>query len=245
MTTIQHQRTIGVALLFILIIGIAVLLIRSADDGVVTHNEQQVLNLDLESHDDAETTEPYVSEAIVNLEKDAQHSDELTLAQTVVEPNTAPAPIPTPVPTPASKPAPAPIPKSVPKQVVSPAPTPKAAPKQAVTPTPKPTVTPKPAPIPKPVVATTPKPAPVVKAEQAATTAWVVQLASFSVKANADALSLQAKEMGYKSVIESGESSSGKVYRVRLEPIADKEKAQAVANTINQKLKLTTQVMQE
>jgi cell division septation protein DedD len=199
MTTIQHQRIIGVVLLFSVIIGIAMILIRSADDGVVIDNTEQISSLGFEP-DSAEMTKPYVSEARINLEAPDKHSDELTLAPTVIEPDTAPAPAPAPAPVPAPVPVPAPAPVPVP------------APK-------------------------------VTQAEP--TVAWVIQLASFSVKANADALSLQAKQMGYKSVLETSEGSNGKIYRVRLEPIADKLKAQAVASELNKKLKLTTQVLQE
>jgi DedD protein len=175
MTTIQHQRIIGVVLLFSVIIGIAMILIRSADDGVAIDNTEQISSLSFKP-DSAEITKPYVSEAKINLEPSAQHSDELTLAPTVIEADTAPA----------------------------------------------------------------------LKETQAQPTAtWIIQLASFSVKANADALSLQAKQMGYKSVIETSEGSNGKIYRVRLEPIADKLKVQAVATQLNKKLKLSTQVLQE
>jgi len=79
----------------------------------------------------------------------------------------------------------------------------------------------------------------------AAAERWIIQLASFSVKSNADALSAQVKKMGYKSVIENSDSVSGKVYRVRLEPMADKQKAQAIASDLNKKLTLSTQVLQE
>lgn len=213
MTTIQLQRIIGVVLLFSVIIGIAMILIRSADDGVPVDNTEQISSLGFEP-DSAEITKPYVSEARINLEGSAQYSDELTLAPTVEDPapsvtQSVPAPPPSvtqSVPTPAPKvmeSAPAPAPK-----VTQSAPAPKVT-------------------------------------QSVPTVAWVIQLASFSVKANADALSLQAKQMGYKSVIENSEGSNGKIYRVRLEPIADKLKAQAVASELNKKLKLTTQVLQE
>jgi cell division protein FtsN len=175
MTTIQHQRIIGVVLLFSVIIGIAMILIRSADDGAAIDNTEQISSLGFESHN-TEISEPYVSEVIIDLDRAAQHSEALTLAQTVVVPETAPAPK-------------------------------------------------------------------IVQAELTAT--WVIQLASFSVKANADALNLQAKAMGYKSVIEYSEGLNGKIYRVRLEPIADKQKAQTIASDLNKKLKLSTQVLQE
>ncbi|MDO7710039.1 MAG: hypothetical protein MUQ51_00230, partial [Pseudomonadota bacterium] len=89
MTTIQHQRIIGVVLLFSVIIGIAMILIRSADDGVAIDNTEQISSLGFKP-DSAEITKPYVSEARINLEASAQNSDDLTLAQTVIEPDTAP-----------------------------------------------------------------------------------------------------------------------------------------------------------
>ncbi|MFT7414337.1 MAG: cell division septation protein DedD [Methylophagaceae bacterium] len=184
MTTIQLQRIIGVALLFSVIIGIAMLLIRSADDGVAIDNTEQISNLGFDSQI-AEITEPYVEEATINLEPVKQSPDELIPEQAMVESKT----------------------------------------------------------IPEPVVAE-PLPDKIVQADISAQK-WVIQLASFSVKANADALSLQIDKMGYKSVIENSNGVSGKVYRVRLEPMADKRKAQAIANDLSKTLTLSTQVLQE
>jgi len=225
MTAIQLQRIIGVVLLFSLIVGIAILLIRSADDGVAIDNTQPMSTLGIEPQV-ADVVEPYITEAIINPVSDAQQSVISPLEQTAVEQKAVEAKLAPVEPVVESIVKPAPV---VPIEV-------KPVPVKPVTAAVKPPVI-KPAPI-----ATKPIPAavPAVTAEK-----WIVQLASFSVKANADALNSQAKQMGYKSVIENSDSANGKVYRVRLEPVADKQKAQAVASDINKKLKLSPQVFQE
>jgi cell division protein FtsN len=74
---------------------------------------------------------------------------------------------------------------------------------------------------------------------------WVLQLASFSVRKNAEALSAQLTEMGYKPMIETTSSSTGKlIYRVRLQPVSDRSKLEQTAQTLNRALKLNTQILQ-
>tara|TARA_R110002050_G_scaffold1244_4_gene8613 strand:+ start:49346 stop:50053 length:708 start_codon:yes stop_codon:yes gene_type:complete len=235
MTAIQLQRIIGVVLLFSLIVGIAILLIRSADDGVAIDNTEQTSKLGFEPHS-ASVVEPYVTEAIINPVSGEQHSSvvvpleqavieqkPVSVAPVVVKPVTAKAVSVEPI---AIKPV-APKPDPV-----------KPVPVEPSVVKPKPVVA-KPAPI--NVVASKPAAAAqIIPAEK-----WVVQLASFSVKANADALNLQAQQMGYKSVIENSDGENGKIYRVRLEPMADKQKAQTIADDLGKKLALATRVLQE
>lgn len=240
MTTVQLQRIIGVALLFSVIIGVAMLLIRSADDGADSDNTKQAASLAFEPQN-SETKLPYVSEAIVNTDSATNSPETIVVEPAVSEANITPAPQSTPTP------EPTPVPEKTPEPVKAPASKPAKIPAPETVKTPAAT----PIKVPTPVAVKKPTPAKVVvpvsakKAQAESKESWVIQLASFSVKANADALNLQAKDMGYKSVIEESDGANGKIYRVRLEPIADKQKAQNVASEINNKFKLTSQVLQE
>ncbi len=73
---------------------------------------------------------------------------------------------------------------------------------------------------------------------------WVLQLASFSVRKNADALSDQLKQMGYDPMIETISSAGTLIYRVRLQPVTDRIKLQQTAQTLSDKLKLNAQILQ-
>ncbi|MTI64751.1 MAG: SPOR domain-containing protein [Methylophaga sp.] len=72
----------------------------------------------------------------------------------------------------------------------------------------------------------------------------MLQLASFSVRENADALSAQLKQMGYDPMIETISSAGTLIYRVRLQPVTDRIKLQQTAQTLSQKLKLNAQILQ-
>ena len=74
--------------------------------------------------------------------------------------------------------------------------------------------------------------------------AWVLQLASFTVKDNAEALNSQAHKMGYKTVIESSRNTKGIIYRVRLLPMGDKAAVEKMSVELDKKLNLATQIMQ-
>jgi DedD protein len=134
-------------------------------------------------------------------------------------------------------------------EVVAPKPAP-VIPKPAPTPEPKPTPAPepKPAPIveaPKPVP--TPAPAvPAVKAPEPAQTEsasrWILQLGSFSVEANATSLKKQLEDMGYQPMIEQTRSGETVIYRVRLQPNADRAALEKTAESIRNQLNLTTQI---
>lgn len=73
---------------------------------------------------------------------------------------------------------------------------------------------------------------------------WVLQLASFSVRENADSLAKQLKSMGYDPMIETISSAGTLIYRVRLQPVADRIKLEQTAQDLSKKLKLNTQIMQ-
>jgi DedD protein len=73
--------------------------------------------------------------------------------------------------------------------------------------------------------------------------AWVVQLASFSVQANANSLAQKVEKLHYKVNIEPKKSGSKTIYRVRLLPESDKSVAQQNAAKLKQQLKLTPQVI--
>jgi DedD protein len=73
---------------------------------------------------------------------------------------------------------------------------------------------------------------------------WIVQLGSFSVKENADALALQVSKLKYKPSIEANTTGKTTIYRVRLAPVEDKITADKIAAKLTKILKLTPQVFQ-
>ncbi len=73
---------------------------------------------------------------------------------------------------------------------------------------------------------------------------WVLQLASFSVRENADALAKQLTAMGYDPMIETISSAGTLIYRVRLQPVADRSKLEKTAQTLSEKLNLSAQILQ-
>lgn len=96
------------------------------------------------------------------------------------------------------------------------------------------TQTPKPV---KPIV----KPAESVTAENAAKptlsepgTRWYLNAGSFGQKANAVALQENLKQQGFSATIKEVTSEKGTVYKVRVGPMLDKLKAQAVKNKLSQ-----------
>ena len=92
---------------------------------------------------------------------------------------------------------------------------------------------------------TAPTPTPTPTQETLTTTPWIVQLGSFSVKENADALAKQITKLGYSPLVESSENNKGTIYRVRLSSIPDKETAEKQAKELTKKLNLTPQVFQQ
>jgi DedD protein len=71
---------------------------------------------------------------------------------------------------------------------------------------------------------------------------WTAQLASFSQKANADALAEKVKSKGYDVELLTGKSGSKTIYRVRLQSEANKVSIEQKAEALRKSLKLNPQV---
>ena len=130
-------------------------------------------------------------------------------------------------------------------------------------PEPKPEAKPEPQKIspPKPTVgatkpATAPASSPAVSAKPSKPTAaaaeikpsnvsgWIVQVGSFSQKANAEKLRDKLRKMGMASFVATGTSGNKKVYRVRVGPEISRSDAEKIQATIKAKTKLNGLVMQ-
>ncbi|PCH66111.1 MAG: hypothetical protein COC04_00060 [Gammaproteobacteria bacterium] len=88
-------------------------------------------------------------------------------------------------------------------------------------------------------------PAPTANSTDLATPKWILQLASFSVKTNAEALAEQLSTLGYKPSVESTATGNGMIYRVRLAPMKNKTMADNLAIELAKKLNLKPQVLQQ
>lgn len=89
----------------------------------------------------------------------------------------------------------------------------------------------KPVPVTTPAVGTTPsKP----NLGNEAATRWYLNAGSFSQKANATALQESLKQQGFAATIKEANGEKGLVYKVRIGPMLDKAKAQAVKNKLTQ-----------
>jgi len=58
---------------------------------------------------------------------------------------------------------------------------------------------------------------------------WIVQLGSFSSRANADRLAAAVKNKGFSVSVQGGGGSSGTLFRVHAGPAPDKAAAEALA----------------
>ena len=67
-----------------------------------------------------------------------------------------------------------------------------------------------------------------------AATRWYLNAGSFSQKANATALQESLKQQGFAATIKEANGEKGLVYKVRIGPMLDKAKAQAVKNKLTQ-----------
>lgn len=74
-------------------------------------------------------------------------------------------------------------------------------------------------------------------------TGWVVQVGSFSKKANAEKLRDRLRKMGMASFVATGKSDNKKVYRVRVGPEISRADAEKIQAKIKQKTKLNGLVM--
>jgi len=57
---------------------------------------------------------------------------------------------------------------------------------------------------------------------------WIVQLGSFSQRANADRLAADLKRKGFSVSVQQGGGASGSLFRVRAGPVADRSAAEAL-----------------
>ena len=216
MSPIQQQRLIGAGLLVLFIAVLAYLVLSKVGE----HERQQTLEIPepiefssvIEPID--EGVETFVDDETM-VDADTQQSIVAVPSVPVVEPAPAPKPEVALAPKPAPAPAPEPIKPEPKPEVVAPAPAPKPAPvvEQKAPEAPKPTST------------TTP-----TKSGDS----WLIQLGSFSVQANAQALKAKLEQMGYKPYIESTQTASGQIYRVRLPAVSDRSQADATAAKIKQ-----------
>lgn len=119
------------------------------------------------------------------------------------------------------RPAQPPVPKDTPP---APAPSPKtSAPKTAAPPPPAPS-------------APTP-------AAPAAAGEWAIQLASFSSKKNADDLTAFLVQKGFRAFVEQGGQGGDKVYRVRIGPEKERERADALRERVERETQLRAIVL--
>jgi DedD protein len=119
------------------------------------------------------------------------------------DPAATPVPVVVPEPPPAPKPQPAPEPKPEPKPLLKPKPAPKPAPK------------------------------PVVEKSAQLKAGWVVQLGSFSSKANAEALAKRAVQAGFASYLVPLARDGKTLYRVRVgPPAAQRSQAEKLASKL-------------
>jgi len=72
---------------------------------------------------------------------------------------------------------------------------------------------------------------------------WFLQLGSFSVKKNAQALQKQVSALNYQTTIQASESNKGTRYRVRIGPDSDKTSLEKASKLLNKKLRLQSQIV--
>ena len=85
-----------------------------------------------------------------------------------------------------------------------------------------------------------PKPSPSTSAQPQ----WVLQVASFTVRKNADDLAAQLRQLGHEPMIETGNSGGKAIYRVRLQPVSNRAALEKTAKTLSDKLNLNPQIQQ-
>ena len=103
----------------------------------------------------------------------------------------------------------------------------------------------------KPVIAVKPQPQnvtkqvtpPTIKTDKVVSEQWVLQIASFSVKANADALQKEMQDLAYKPKVEQSQTKSGTIYRVRIGPEQDKTVLEKIAASLQKKQGLKSQLL--
>ena len=73
--------------------------------------------------------------------------------------------------------------------------------------------------------------------------AWVVQVGSFSAKANANALTEKLKQAGFTAYVEQIDSSKKSIYRVKVGPELSRKKADALQTVLLKEQKLPKSIV--
>jgi len=74
---------------------------------------------------------------------------------------------------------------------------------------------------------------------------WYLQIATFSIKANAQDIKKQVSALGYDAQITETKGSTTKLYRVHLKQTTNKSSLEAASLILNQKLGIRTQIIQK
>lgn len=74
---------------------------------------------------------------------------------------------------------------------------------------------------------------------------WILQIASFSVQKNAQAIQKKIIALGYDAKIQSSNHNSAAIYRVRIGPDNNKSSLEKISVILNKKLELKSQVIQK
>lgn len=75
---------------------------------------------------------------------------------------------------------------------------------------------------------------------------WIIQVASFGVEGNAQALQKKVKTLGYQSTIETVKTDQGKtIYRLKIGPESNKQTVDTIVSKVKQHLRLTAQVIKQ
>ncbi|WP_084227465.1 SPOR domain-containing protein [Methylophaga nitratireducenticrescens] len=226
MTQKQQQRLIGTLLLvfFIAVLAYIVLSKVSQTESGRQEVEEEPIQfssviepLQEEAGDDSELeTASSAPEAFVDIDPEVTDDTAPQLPDAFVSEPVTPEPenvAPAAVP---EAPKPAPAPKAPEPEPAAEAPAPKVS-------------------QPEPETESTPAPA-------EANSRWILQLGSFSLEANAISRKKQLEELGYKPTIEQTRSGGTVIYRVRLQPNADRSALEKTAESIRNQLNINTQV---
>lgn len=224
MTQKQQQRLIGTLLLVFFIAVLAYIVLSKVSQTESGRQEVEedpiqfssvIEPLQEKADDDSDLeTAMSSSEAFVDIDPKVKDNTAPQLPDAFVsEPVTPETVAPAPVP---EAPKPAPAPKAPEPEPVVEAPTPKISKPEAKT-------------------ESTPAPA-------EANSRWILQLGSFSLEANAISRKKQLEELGYKPTIEQSRSGGTVIYRVRLQPSADRSALEKTAESIRNQLNINTQV---
>ncbi len=73
--------------------------------------------------------------------------------------------------------------------------------------------------------------------------AWVVQVGSFSDSKNANSLASKLKSAGFTAFVEPSSVKTGDIFRVRVGPELDKEKAEAISVKLQKEQKLSNTIV--